>query len=847
VITTALRGLATRKLRTILTAVAIVLGVAMVTGTFVMTGTTRKAFTGYYAQQNDGSTAVIGGHLVVKDGEQGTKTPPIPASLVERVRQVPGVAVAQGEIRDTAQLIGPDGTVLGVEGPPKLAMSTPDPRVSGFSLTTGRWPRAGEVAIDATSAAQAHVGVGDTIGVATSRPTATYRISGLVHLGQIGTSGATFTFFDPATAAKVFGRSGTVDLIRVRAVPGVSPAEMVSRLEAAHLNAGVALDIETAAAHAKRVMKEEAGFVDYLEYGLLGFGLIALFVGAFIIFNTFSITVQQRTRELGLLRSLGATRAQVLRSVLLESAVVAVAASAMGLGVGILIAKGIFMLFDAVGASLPTVGLVVTPATLVPGFALGIGVTLIAATVPAFRATRVAPTAAMREDGPSARPLRRRSLVAGLLLFGTAVAAMAFGLLAHPGSASDRLLLVLVGAVTFFLSVAILAPRLVIPLASLIGRPLRLAGMPGRIATDNARRNPGRTAVTAAALMIGVALVAFISIFILALGNAQMNQLDKRVSADLFVSNASDTHTFDPAALQRIASVPGVQEATPVLTQISLVGSSSHEAIGADPAALARGYRFQWVDGSDAVARNLGPGGAIMEASIARASHIAVGQRFAVTTPTGKKSAFTLRGTYKDDLVMTGYIIPTRDFTALFGPTQPTNGLVRLADGADLATTEAAIHKALAPWRGITVQSHAEMRKQTNSDIQGLLTMVDAMLALSILISLFGLVNTLVLSVMERVRELAVLRAIGASRRQVRRIVRYESVITSLIGAVLGLGVGSVLAFLCIRAVDGVAFTLPYGELAIVLVVSAVLGVAAAIFPARRASRMDPLAGLQYQ
>ncbi len=843
-----LRGLRTRKLRTLLTAVAVVLGVAMVTGTLVLGATAKRGFTGYFQERNSGSSAVITGQLAVKDGDRGTPPPPLPVRVVDEIAAVPGVALAEGRIEDQAQLIDRNGKVLGSDGPPKLAYSVLDGRLTGLDLSDGRWPHAGEVAIDATTAAQAGLGIGDEIDVATRKPTERYRISGLVRLGDIGTAGATFTVFDLATAQRLFDRPGEVDAIRVAAQPGVSDAEVVRRIEAAGLTTDVPLRVETAKANADRTMREEAAFVDYLRYFLLAFAGIAVFVGAFIIFNTFSITVQQRTRELAVLRSIGATRRQVLGSVLLEAGLLAVVASLVGVVAGIAIASGILALFQALDLKLPTVPLVLTTGTLLPGFVVGAVVTVLAGVVPAIRATRIAPTAAMREAGPSTRPPRKRSLVIGLGLLALSITAMGVGLIARPGGPDDRLLLVVLGALTLFMGTAVLASRLVSPLAVLLGWPMRrMGGAAGQLATENTRRDPGRTAVTAAALMIGVSLVAFISIFLAAVADSQSDEVDRRLPAELVVTSSMWLGAIDPGVGERIADVPGVASVAAVPSEISLVDGNRHVAYGVDPASFPRAYDFDWVHGDDALARNLGARDALMEDSIATADGIAVGDAFEVTSPAGDTATFTLRGTFTDESTLAGYVVRQDAFNALFPGVDPSTVLVSLQPGAGIDTTKAAVESATTSWQGLLVQSHADLRAQIQQDVASITALVDGMLALSILISLFGIVNTLVLSIMERTRELSMLRAVGASRRQVRRMVRYESVITTLIGTTLGLGLGTLLAFLCIRAIDGVSFALPVVHLAVVVGVAAVLGVLAAVFPARRASRLDPLAGLQYE
>jgi putative ABC transport system permease protein len=416
----ALRGMVTRKLRTVLTGLAIVFGTAMVCATLVLTSTATRGFESWLTQADRGSDVIVSGKLAVRSADRDTSTPALPASLVGAIRSIPGVASVGGEVEGTATLIDRNGTALGVDGPPKLGLSVPTPGLTGMHLTSGRWPRAGEVAIDRFTASHAHVRIGDSIGVATNHPTRSYRIVGLVQLADVGTSGATITVFDRRTAQAVLDRPDQVDTIRVRAGDGVSPAEVVRRVEAAHLASPVALRVETAKKHAERTMHEQLGFIDIFRYILLAFGGVALLVGAFIIYNTFAITVAQRVRELALLRCLGASRRQALVSVLAEGLVIGTVASLIGTGLGIALGAGLIALFNAMGLTIPEVPIALTPATLLPSIIVGIGITLVAALVPAARAGRVAPAVSLRESVAARNEPRLRSLIAGLAALGLA-------------------------------------------------------------------------------------------------------------------------------------------------------------------------------------------------------------------------------------------------------------------------------------------------------------------------------------------------------------------------------------------------------------------------------------------
>jgi putative ABC transport system permease protein len=850
-IAASLKGLLGRKLRTCLTAIAIVLGVAMVCGTLVMTATVRVAMTSFFTDANRGTTAVVVGHQVIRSDQDTTAPPPISASLVDAIRRVPGVAFAQGRVEDTAQLLDHQGRTIGADGPPHLGYSVLSERLNALHvLPGGRWPVGPhEIAIDSYTAHANGYAVGDTIRVSTKLPTESFRITGLVRLGSLDTDGATFAVFSERTAQRLFRKQGEVDRIRVAAAPGVSTAELVRRLQAAHLRSDVPLDIRTAAQDSRDSARGALLFVDFLGYALLAFGGIALFVGAFIIFNTFSITIAQRTRELALLRMIGASRRQVLGATVVEALLVGVAASLLGTALGLAIGAGLMALFKAMGAGLPQAPLQLSPGTLAVPFVAGTLITLLASLAPAVRATRVPPAAAAREGVafPRGRAGRAIPVIATVLLAG-ALATLAYGMLGSPGSTSARLLLVAAGSLALFLATAMLAGRLVPPLVAVLGVPLRRLGLPGRLACENAVRNPGRTAATSASLMVGLALVAFMSIFASAVNALENRGIDQHLSASYLISTKTYQGTFDGSLARRVAALPGVTYASPVREDLSLVNGHRHVAFGVQTARFAQGYRFQWEHGSDALIAGLRPHDVVMERTVASRANLHVGSSFVVTTPRGRHATFTVRGTFVDESLLDGYLMPLATYRQLFGEQDDSLLLVGRAPGADSAGVQAAIERAATPFPDARVDTPSDIKHRNDQDTQNVITLFDALLALSIVISLFGIVNTLVLSILERTREIGLLRAVGSSRRQVRRMVRYESVLTTLVGTVLGIGLGVVLAAMVIHAVGGgMAFALPLGQLAVLLVVAVVLGVGAAVFPARRASRLDVLEALAYE
>ena len=843
----ALSGMVSRKLRTILTALAIVFGTAMVCATLVLTSTATRGFESWFTEADRGSDVIVSGKAAVRSADRDTAAPAVPASLVGAIRQVPGVAAVGGSVEGTANLIDRNGKTLGVDGPPKLGLSVPTPGLMGLRLVSGRWPHAGEVAIDRFTASDAHFRIGDGIGVATSHPTKRYRITGLVQLADVGTSGATIAVFDTKTAQAILDRPAQVDTIRVRAEDGVSPAELVRRVEAAHLTSPVALRVETAHDHVERTMHEQLGFIDIFRYVLLAFGGVALLVGSFIIYNTFAITVAQRVRELALLRCLGATRRQALVSVLAEGLVIGTVASLIGTAAGVALGAGLIALFNAMGLTIPEVPIALTPATLLPSLIVGIGITLVAALVPALRASRVAPAVSLRDSVAARSVPRRRSLVAGLTSLVLAGSALALGTIGDPGSVGARLLLIAAGTIGLFGSIAALSSRLVPLLVTVLAWPMRrISGVPGSLAAQNASRLPGRTAATAAALMIGVALASFMAIFANVMAGSQTRQLDKSVRADYVVQSSEYYGAFDKQIARRIASVPGVAAVAEEADEISLAGKGSHIAIGVNP-AFARAYNLDWQQGSNSLLADLGAKDAVMEQTIAKSEGLQVGDRFPVTTPTGRTTTLTLRGTYKDDAFAAGFIMPLSSWRTLFAKSTDTTLYVVREPGTSLGTVQAGIDSSISGWAGMSVKSHADLKAEYEADAQDVTSMFYAMLALSVIISIFGVVNTLALSVLERTREIGLLRAVGGSRRQVRRMVRYEGVITTLIGATLGLALGVFLAGLTTAAIDGATFSVPTGQLAVMAIIAGVLGVIAAVAPARRATRLDVVDALAFE
>jgi putative ABC transport system permease protein len=845
----ALKGLARRKLRALLTALAIVLGVAMISGSLVLTDTISEAFheifTGAYAHTD----AVVSGRSLVTDSNGGAAT--VSARTLARIQALPDVAAASGAVADLngestqARLIGRDGKAIQANGNPTFGFGVDpsQPRFNPLHLVDGRWARGShEVVIDAETAHAHGFRVGEPIGVAAQGPVRQFRIVGLARYGDVSSlGGATIAVFPVAEAQRLLQIHGYTG-VSVAARPGVSVPQLVRELRTAVPANEL---VRTAAQQARSDEHDVAGFVTFIRGFLLAFGGIALLVGAFVIFNTLSITVAQRTRELATLRTLGASRRQVLRSVFLEATALGALASAVGLGVGFALARGLSAVFGALGLSLPEASTIYATHTFVAAFAVGIGVTIAAGIAPAVRATRVPPIAAVREGAVVVGRRRRLGPAAAGVVLAAAAALIGWAVVGgHIGSGSH--LLALAGGTLLALAgMAALAPALVAVLASVVGIPARrLGGAAGSLAAENAVRNPARTASTAAALMIGLALVSFVAVLAKGVHGSYDRGVRQQLAADWVVTSNDGWSAFPRAAGEAIARTPGVL-ATSIRSDSGRVGTAEVTVNGVDPRTIGALYRFGWRDGSAATLGRLDRGGALVKQSFASKHHLAAGDRFTLRTPAGVPLRLVVAGTFQPPRVaelLGGVVVSQRAFDSVFA--HPGDALTLVRGG-----TQAALARTLAPFPDAKLYDEAGYVKASGSFVDSLLNVVYVLLALSVLVSVFGMVNTLVLSVFERTRELGMLRAVGMTRRQARRMVRHESVITSLIGAALGLPLGILLAAAVTHALTrySVTFALPVGSLAVFAVVAAVAGILAAIAPARRASRLNVLAALQYE
>jgi putative ABC transport system permease protein len=851
VTTFALKGMLGRKLRTILTAFAIVLGVATVSGTYVLTDSIDKAFDTIFTEARQGSDAVITGKSAFDlTSDSGVKAPSFDESLLDKVRGLPDVVEAEGSVDGIAQLIGRDDKAIVYGGSPNLGFSIArgDSPFNPLTLTKGAWPGENEVVIDESTAGKENFDIGQTIGVQANGPVQRLRISGLVRFGSVSTiGGATLAGFSLATAQKLFGEEGKLDAIAVSTRPGVSDQQLLEQIRTV---LPPDTQVRSATAQAEEDAEETNEFISFLQKFLLAFGGVALFVGSFVIANSLSITIAQRTRELATLRTLGASRRQVLRTIVIEALVIGTIASIVGLFLGLALAVGLMKLLDAFGIELPSGGIVFSLRTIVVSLCVGTLIALLASLRPALRATRIAPIAAVREGAvlPTSR-FARFALPTAAVVGVVAIALFSYGVFADDVEIKTRLFSLVAGVLLLFACVAMVASRVVRPLAYVLGAPgARFGGAAGRLARRNAVRNPARTASTAAAVMIGLALITFVAVVGQGFRSSFSSAVDKLFVADYALTAGNDALTNKAA--EAVRDTPGVEEVSEIRGAEAKLNGDSVDVNGVDE-NLAEVMPMTWVSGSNRTPAELGRDGAFTGDRYAKDNSLSVGQLLVIRTPTGRTLRLHLEGIWdepKGGSPFGGIIMSKETFDRAFADHDNEFTFVNMQGGPTPENT-AKLDQTLAAFPNAEVETRDEFKNSQLGELDLTLNILYALLGLSVLVSLFGVVNTLVLSVFERTRELGMLRAVGMSRRQVRRMIRYESVVTLLIGASLGIAVGIFLAGLTSLALSdyGVVFALPFGSLAIFVVVAILAGMLSAILPARRASRLNVLEALQYE
>jgi putative ABC transport system permease protein len=832
-----LRGLLTRKLRLGLTALAIVLGVTFVTGTLVLGDTLNRTFdtlVGGIYQHVD--FEVRGQQTLSGVGNTGVDSTanrrPVPQSVAAAVSRLSGVQFAYGSVGGFAQLVDRSGDAIGDSNSALGYSFDPNPQLSALKLARGSAPTtAGEVVIDEHTASKNHFRIGDRVRILLPNGHRTFTISGIVTFGSAQSlAGSTLAGFYLPTAQRLFNSVGRYDTINVLLKPGADRVSVQREIEHLLPRGVEVVSGQAVANELDQTIHTDLGF---LSTALLIFAFISLLVGSFTIFNTFSITVGQRTRELALLRVVGASRRQIFASVLSEAALTGVFASLIGLGLGVVAALGLKALLGAFGITLPSAPLVFEARTPIVALIVGIGVTTLSAIVPARRAVRIPPVAALIDRGSDApEALRGRRLVIGALATLLGLLLLVLGLV-HAKIAPVGL-----GALCIFVAVVVLVPAVAAPLANAIGRPLaRVLGAPGRLGRRNSARNARRTAQTAGALMIGLALVSTIAVLGSSLSSSAKQEVNSALSSD-YIIGGSDA--ISPTVAKISAKLPGASATTVVYTGQFDVRDSLQSLGAVSIPGLARNVKLSIVAGQGAPAMSRGE--LLVDTNTAKSDDLHVGSVVPVTFAQTGATTMRVGGIFKYNPLVGSYLTGESYFLAHFD--HPPIDAVLISTRAGTQRFERTLNRALRAYPNLNIQSRGQFLASEQKSVNELLGLIYVLLALAVLIALIGIVNTLMLSVFERTHEIGLLRAVGMQRRQVKWMVRSESVIIAVFGAVVGIVVGTGLGLALagsLRNSGVTALSVPVGSLIVFLILSALLGLGAASWPARRAAKLDVL------
>ncbi|MBM0256635.1 ABC transporter permease [Micromonospora sp. 4G55] len=842
------KSLLARKVRLILSGLAVVLGVMFVSGAFVLTDTLGRSFDAVFADAYEGVDVNVSAKPKIALSEtEGEQVPAaMPAATLEKVRTVGGVAEATGIVAaDGARLIGSNGKVVTSFGPPQLGQNWVG-ESDLVKLREGREPRADdEIVINGALAQAAKVKVGDRVGVLTLEPKKDFTVVGVFgYSGDRDSLGGAneIAFTTPVAQRLMLGEPDVFTNISVKAADGVGEAALRDDIAAA---VGGDFEVKTGeqlSADASAGLKEGLSFFNKI---LLGFAAVALLVGTFLILNTFSIIVAQRTRELALMRAIGASGRQIIGSVVLEAVAVGLIASVLGLGAGIGVGALLAYLFGKLAGGLALAGIGVPAAAVIGAFSVGLVITVVAALLPALRASRIPPIAAMQDVATPDRPLTKVT-VAGAIVTGIGGTLLFLGL---SGNAGDNTLATILGGVLFaFIGVALLTPLISRPVVSLLGA-LFAWSVPGKLGRLNSGRNPRRTAITAAALMVGIALVTGVTVILDSAKGSISALAEDQIKAELVISGVQGgprPPSFDPAVLEKSASIPGVQMVDGEYGDMAVVnGERTWVAASSNVASLERIFGAKATAGD--ISR-LAPDQMLFSSDTAKSRNVSVGSKVTVQLSRGEARTYTVSGIYESSQLTNPVVLPpqaARDFAI----PQPIQGFLQLAPGARVADVQPQVETLLADSPEVSVADRAAFIEQQTSQLDTPLRMIQILLALAIVIAVLGIINTLALSVLERTRELGLLRAIGLRRAQTMRMITVEAVVISVFGALLGVAVGTGLGAAVVEALKDEGITdliLPWGQMGIFLGLAAIIGVIAAVLPAVRAARINVLGAIAH-
>jgi putative ABC transport system permease protein len=837
-----IKGILAHKVRFLLTGVAVILGVSFIAGTLVLTATINKTFDGLFTNIYANTDAAVR-QKAAFDGNFGAGRGRLDDSVIAQVRKTPGVAAAAGTIQGFAQVIDKDGKALNNgQGPPALGFAyISQPGLSSFHLAEGSPPRGpNQIVIDKNTADKTGYSVAkhSMVPVITKAGAHKYELVGVAKFGNADSLlGATAVLFTHAEAGQVLGQPGKVDEVLVKADSGVSQEQVTASLKRS-LSGDKNIEVLTGAEITKDSQNGIKSVLSFISTFLLIFGFIALLVGSFIIFNTFSIIVAQRSREMALLRAIGAKSGQVIRSVLFEAALVGVAASIIGFAAGVVLAGILKALLSALGFDIPASQITIPSNALVWSFVVGIGVTIIAAVFPAIRASRIPPIAALQKVGSDESAGSWKRTVAGLIVTVLGILFVVSGLF---GNGDNALPSVGFGAFIIFIGVAVLGPVIARPISAVIGVPIRrIKGITGLLAEENAKRNPKRTSATAAALMIGVALVALVTVFGASASASVGAAIDKSMKADYIVTTGGFGGGTLPVTLApQLAKTPGVTQVSGVQSGFAKIDGDVQNLLGVDPKVVDSLFDLEVSQGS---LQALQLDGLAVAKNTADDNNWKVGQRVPVIFAQTGRQMFTVQAIY-DQTAVPSYTISTAAYKKNF-PDVFDAQIYLKTQGGPTPANRAAIEKTMKAYPSGKVQDQAEFKAAQSKQINSFLNLVKALLFFAIFIALFGIANTLGLSIIERTRELGLMRAVGMTRKQVRSLVRWEAVIIALLGAFLGIVIGVLFGWALVTALKDqgtTEFSAAPGQLVVYFVLAAIFGVLAAIWPARRASKLDVL------
>ncbi|WBB76757.1 ABC transporter permease [Micromonospora sp. WMMD1128] len=843
-----LKSLLARKLRLVLSGLAVVLGVMFVSGAFVLTDTLGRSFDAVFSDAYAAIDVNVAAKpkVEVSEAEGEPVAAPVPASVVDRVAAVPGATDVRGAVAaDGARLIGSNGKVVTSFGPPQLGENWLG-EDDLMKLREGRGPRADdEIAVNAALAKAANVKVGDRVGVLTLSPKEEFTLVGVFGYsgGRDSIGGVNeIAFTTPVAQRLMLGKPDVFTHVSARAADGTTPEALRDEVSR---TLGADYDVKTGeqlADDASASLKEGLSFFNKI---LLGFAAVALLVGTFLILNTFSIIVAQRTRELALMRAIGASGRQVIGSVVLEAVAVGLVASVLGLAAGIGVGALLAYLFGTLAGGLTLAGLGVPPAAVIGAFTVGLLITVVAALLPALRAARIPPIAAMQDVATPDRPLTKVT-VGGAVVTTIGAVLLFLGL---SGNAGGNTLATILGGVLFaFIGVALLTPVISRPVVALLGT-LFAWSVPGKLGRLNSGRNPRRTAITAAALMVGIALVTGVTVILDSAKGSISALAEDRIKAELVIAGSMSgprPASFDPAVLAQAAAIPGVRLVDGEYGDMATVGGKrTWVAASSDVSALERIFGAKATAGDIS---QLAPDQMLLSSDTAKSRNLSVGSTVPVQLSRGDARTYTVSGIYESSQLTNPVVLPPQAVTDFAIP-QPSQGFVQLAPGTPVSAVQPQIERLLADSPEVSVADRAAFIKQQTSQLDTPLRMIQILLALAIVIAVLGIINTLALSVLERTRELGLLRAIGLRRAQTMRMITVEAVVISVFGALLGVVVGTGLGAAVVRALKDEGITdlvLPWGQMVTFLVLAAIIGVVAAVLPAIRAARINVLGAIAH-